>query len=107
MLVKPNDGRMRIIMERKTNNLIIIDLSNADFFHCFSKSDVTLTNEGIAAANIRKSSTGITDVKKTGKWICWVMCLMESIERYLLAILSIVVITIDGVVKNIMKNTRI
>lgn len=67
MLVKPNDGRMRIIMARKVNSLIIIDLSKADFFHCFSKRDVTLTSDGIAAAKIRNNKTGITDVKKTGK----------------------------------------
>jgi hypothetical protein len=58
---------MSIIIERKTNNLIIIDLSNADFFHCFSNNDVTLTSDGIAAANIRNNKTGITDVKTTGK----------------------------------------
>jgi hypothetical protein len=107
ILVKPNDGKISIIIERKTNNLIIIDLSNADFFHCFSSNDVTLTSEGIAAANIRNNNTGITDVKKTGKCICFVTFFNGSIERYLLAILSIVLITIDGVVKNIIKNIRI
>ena len=45
---------------------IIIDLSKADFFHCFSNNDVTLTSEGIAAAKIRNRSTGTTDVKTTG-----------------------------------------
>ena len=66
ILVKPNDGKIRIIIERKTNNFTIIDLSNADFFHCFSNNDVMLTNDGIVAAKIRSNRTGNTDVKRTG-----------------------------------------